>query len=98
MTSRINGLCEVTLMGHLCSEPIPGKRGTSLAFQVKTVERWSGVMHAEYHHCVLFNPKICEFMSAVPINTLLHIKGNLRHNSHNKRTEVFVRELRRLST
>ena len=46
---------------------------------------------------VLFNPKICEFVSAVPINTLLHIKGNLLHNSHNKRTEVFVRELRRLS-
>ena len=98
MTSRINGLCELTLLGHIVSEPKLAETGTSCAFQMKTTERWKGASHTEYHYCVLFNAKMRDFvLTHCPVGTLVHVKANPRYNSHNKRTDVLVRELRRVA-
>ena len=98
MTSRINGINEITLLGEVAAQGKLALSGPSIAFQLKTTERWEGASHIEYHYCVVFNERIADFvMKHCPAGTLLHIKGNVRYNSHNKRTDVLVRELRRLS-
>ena len=99
-TSRVNGLCEALLMGQIVSSPISasGHGAQSLAFQLKTTERWDSVTHTEYHYIVVTQEKIASYVrERCPIGTLLLIRGNLRHNSHNRRMDVLVRELRRLS-
>lgn len=71
--------------------------GTSVAFILRTTERWRDLQHTEYHNIVVTNEAIADYvMRHCPINTKLHIEGNIRHNSVNKRTEILVRELRRI--
>ena len=98
MTSRINGLNELNLIGHIVSAPKQADQGPSIAFQLRTTERWNTGSHTEYHYCVVFNAKIAEFITqSCPIGTLAHAKGNIRHNSHNGRTDVLVREWRKMA-
>ena len=98
MNSRINCLNEINLIGHVAHQAKEALSGPSIAFALKTIERWEGGTHIEYHRCVVFNERISDFVSKrCPRGTVLHIKGNIRYNSANKRTDILVRELRRIA-
>lgn len=94
--SNINGLCEAELLGTVVQHQ-PSTSGSSLSLTLKTTERWNGFSHTEFHTVIIVNEKQVEFASQYcRVGSVLLLRGNIRHNSHNKRTDVLVRELRKI--